>query len=70
MEPVKHAKTFFHVFVIVGDNDAKTKHASYFFQKIEDSVWPTEVKFAGHVRRTDLPQKLVSKNNMYLLLVR
>ena len=63
------AKQFSHVFVIVGDNDAKTKPVGFISKKFEefrDAIWPTEVKFAGHMRRKDLPQELVSKNNMYL----
>ena len=63
------ASEYTHVFVIVGDNDAKSKSISYICQKIiefRDAVWPTEVKFAGHLRRKDLLPQSVSKNNMFL----
>ena len=63
------ASEYTHVFVIVGDNGAKSKSISQICQKfIEfcDAVWPTEVKFAEHMRRKDLLPQLVSKNNMYL----
>ena len=53
----------------MGDNDAKTMPVSYIYRKFvefRDAVWPTKVKFSGHLRRKDLPPQLVSKNNMFL----
>ena len=66
---VEKAKCFTHVFVIVGDNDAKTMPIQFIcakFKEFCDSVAPTVVKFAGNMRRKDLPRELVSKNNMFL----
>ena len=65
---VKVAREYNCVFVIVGDNDAKTQSMHSICQKFEeirDAVFPTKVKFAGHLRRKDLPQELVAKNNMF-----
>ena len=28
-------------------------------------MWPTQVKFVGHMRRKDLPPWLVERNNLY-----
>ena len=67
--PRKKARTYSHVFVIVGDNDAKTKSIHYIcnkYKEFRDAIWPTEVMFARHMRRKDLPAELVSKKNMFL----
>ena len=40
------------------DNDAKTMWVSYIYRifvEFRDAVWPTKVKFSGHLRRKDLP---------------
>ena len=66
---VKKAREFTHVFVIVGDNDAKSMPVQYIcgkFKEFRNAVAPTVVKFAGNMRRKDLPPELVSKNNMFL----
>ena len=58
---VENAKCFTHVFVIVGDNDANTMPIQYIcakFKEFRDSVAPTVVKFAGNIRRKDLPGSL------------
>ena len=66
---VEKAKCFTDVIVIVGDNDAKTMPIQFIcakFKEFRDSVAPTVVKFAGNMKRKDLPRELVSKNNMFL----
>ena len=66
---VEEAKLFTHVFVIVGVNDAKYESIFYIcrkFKEFSQAIWPTQVKFAGHMRRKDLPAALVAKNNMIL----
>ena len=35
------------------------------FKEFRDVIWPTEVRFAGHMRRKHLPMEIVSKNNMF-----
>ena len=68
MSLANFASNYDLVIVIVGDNDAKYESKEFICQNFLDfrnSVWPTEVRFAGHMRRKDLPQELVSKNNMF-----
>ena len=36
-------------------------------KEVRDVIWPTEVQFAGHMRREDLPMEIVSKNQHVLL---
>ena len=63
------AKKYLYVFVIVGDNDAKSRPVTYIYKKFvefRNAIWPTQVKFAGNMRRKDLPPQLVSSNNMFL----
>ena len=65
---VEKAKCFTQVFVIIGDNDAKTLPIQFIcanFKEFRDSVAPTVVKFAGKMRQKDLPWELASKNNMF-----
>ena len=69
MSLVTDARQYKGVFVIVGDNDAKTKSVQYIclkFMEFRDAIWPTKVIFAGNMRRKDLPPEMVSKNNMFL----
>ena len=69
MSLVSVARKYKSVFVIVGDNDAKTRSVQYIclkFMEFRDAIWPTQVIFAGHMRRNDLPAKLVAENNMFL----
>ena len=69
MSLAKKARTYSHVFVIVADNDAKTKSIHCIcnkYKEFRDAIWLTEVTFAGHMRRKDLPAELVSKKNMFL----
>ena len=69
MSLVKMVKSFTHVFVTVGDNNAKTvpiQNICKKFVEFRDSVAPTVVRFAGNMRRKDLPQELVSKKNMFM----
>ena len=56
------------VLVIDGHNDANYNSMHYICEKIKEfrsAIWPTEVRFVGHIRRKDLPVDLVSKNNMF-----
>ena len=69
MSLVTDARQYKGVFVIVGDNDAKTKSVQYIclkFMEFRDAIWPKKVIFAGNMRRKDLPPEMVSKNNMFL----
>ena len=57
------------MFVIVGDNDVQEQPVDYILEKFiqfKNAVWPTCVKFAGHMRRKDLDPVLVSNNNIFL----
>ena len=65
---VDDAKNFTHVFVIVCDNDAKSVSANMICKKFfefQKAIYPTDVKFACHMRRKDIPQELVASNNMF-----
>ena len=69
MSLVAQTRGYTHAFVIVGDNDVKNLNVNLICQKFKEfsrSVWPTEVKFAGHMRRKDLPVHIVAYNNMFL----
>ena len=66
---VNLASEYTHVFVIVGDNDARYLHVDAIlenFLAFKDAIRPTRVKFAGHMRRNDLPADLVSSSNIFL----
>ena len=66
---VEFAREFTQILVIAGDNDVKTQNIGYILQKIlefKKAVWPSKVKFAGHMRRGDLDPVLVAKNNTFL----
>ena len=69
MELVQEARLNTHVFVIVGDNDANTLPVSEIynnFKRFEDAIWPTKMRFYGHMRRNDLGARLVEHNNLFL----
>ena len=69
MSLVAQTRGYSHAFVIVGDNDVKNLNVNLICQKFKEfsqRVWPTKVKFAGHMRRKDLPVHLVAYNNMFL----
>ena len=58
-----------HVFVIVGDNDVRERSVGYILENLlrfKEAVWPTRVKFAGHMRRKDLNTSVVANNNTFL----
>ena len=66
---VQFASQFTHILVIVGDNDAKSESVENILKNylaFENGVWPSRVKFVGHMRRNDLSPKLVQHNNSYL----
>ena len=66
---VDFAREFTHVFVTVGDNDAQQRSPNYILSRvftIKDAIWPTRVKFAGHMRHRDLSPTVVSNNNAFL----
>ena len=66
---VDFARQFTHTLVIVGDNDVKTQKIWYILQKhleFKKAVWPSKVKFAGHIRRGDLDPVLVEINKIFL----
>ena len=66
---VDFAREFTHILVIVGDNDVKTQKIGYILKKyleFKKAVWPSKVKFAGHMRRGDLDPVLVANNNIFL----
>ena len=65
---VEFAREFTHILVIVGNNDVKTQNIGYILQKVlefKKAVWPSRVKFAGHMRRGDLDPVLVANNNIF-----
>ena len=66
---VNYAANFSHIFVIVGDNDVNTESVEFIlnrFNEFSDAVWPSKVKFCGHMRRKDLNSDLVASNNSFL----
>ena len=65
---VRKASRFTHVFVIVGDNDAKERSVEYIyenFRKLANAVYPTKLRFCGHFKRKDLAKETVQNNNLY-----
>ena len=66
---VEYARSFTHIFVIVGDNDVKDRKIDYILKKyleFQNAVWPSNVKFAGNMRRGDLDPVVVTNNNIFL----
>ena len=66
---VDFARQFTHILVIVGDNDVKSQKIWYVLEKyleFKKAVWPSKVKFAGHMRRGDLDPVLVANYNIFL----
>ncbi|XP_075263932.1 uncharacterized protein LOC142355751 [Convolutriloba macropyga] len=63
------AREFTHVFVVVGDNDVNSMDVSDIyenFRRFSLAIRPTNVKFAGNLRRKDLDVNLVASNNNFL----
>ena len=66
---VNLAAEFTHIVVIVGDNDVNNVPVETILSNYEafnNAVWPSKVKFVGHMRRKDLDVELVSYNNIFL----
>ena len=58
-----------HLFVIVGDNDVNSISVEEIYnnyKKFEEAIWPTKVRFCGHLRRKDFDLKKVERNNLFL----
>ena len=54
--------------MIVGDNDVNSRSKFFILSKFlafKDAIWPTQVKFAGNMRRKDLDQDTVASNNAF-----
>ena len=65
---MEFAREFTHFLVIVGNNDVKTQNVGYILQKVlefKKAVWPSKVKFAGHMWCGDLDPVLVANNNIF-----
>ena len=65
---VEYARSFTHIFIIVGDNDVKNRKIEYILEKyleFQNAVWPSNVKFAGNMRRGDLDPVMVTNNNVF-----
>ena len=63
------ASAYTHILVIVGDNDVNSDPVENIlghYNDFSNAVWPSHVKFAGHMRRKDLDADLVAYNNTYL----
>ena len=69
MHLVRKAKMHSHLFVIVGDNDVNSISVEEIYKnykKFEEAIWPTKVRFCGHLRRKDFDLKKVERNNLFL----
>ena len=65
---VQKANKYTNVFKIVGESDVLYRFMQCIFKSFKQfraASWPTEVPFAGHMKRKLLPQKPVAKNSLF-----
>ena len=58
---------FWHIFVIVGDNNAKFDSVLYILRHYHDfinAVWPVTVRFSGDFNRGDFAPRIVEDNDL------
>ena len=66
---MEFARSFTHIFIIVGDNDVKDRKIEYILKKFlefQNAVWPLNVKFPGKMKRRDLDPVMITNNNVFL----